>query len=726
MVSVVVKINNVEVSSHIESLEVEESLSVAIPECRFTGVRRFFPLYPPLPGDRVEVWLNGVQVFKGQVDECTPTRTKGQGTKLLVRARGAVAALDRIYINRTFTNQTAYTIVNELVNEYNAKKLAQDPAIITDALSNQAPNTSPLYSFEWRRKPIKQCLEDLAMALLAPSPLGHGKLFDFYVGFDGKLYFFEQGSRPQNPVTIPNNVITSYQYPENADDVKTEAFVIGDSISGTLPTSARARRPFIDLPEADPWTEGNASDYEPDPGMTLSNDTTVKLVGNSSIKAETLTVMKGGWALNFPNSGWPTRLDCYNESEVSENMGEIKGLAFFIRTSTPIDLTVEAWQYVPSGDPPIVKRDLVVDTVNQWLQIVLSFGPSATDWQLRQGTTFNWGDVYKIKWIAFKRTGNVPGMTIWLDGLRLVKPLVVRYTAPGTGTRRQTILTKESITDYKVAELVAQSVVETLRWSKQSVVITLPGSASQASSINLGDKFIVDTQDLRSGLLTYACRKKVHRVSKSQGYTVTIHGDKSIASFLPTEPQTLGKILRDIHTLIDELGFRRPRPIGSPSAPPSPTVPQVQGGQVTTGADGKATIVFNPAFTIPPALALTVINSGLDQLVPAVESLTNTQAVISVGKIAQTGVDNPMTLAGEPHAHAPGTLQVPSHYHDISTGAVTSHPGYTSTVGPVYVTGTTATESIHRHPYSDIPRHGHVRELLSGVTVLWMAVEKTQ
>jgi len=184
-----------------------------------------------------------------------------------------------------------------------------------------------------------------------------------------------------------------------------------------------------------------------------------------------------------------------------------------------------------------------------------------------------------------------------------------------------------------------------------------------------------------------------------------------------------------------------------------PIVEKIQAGQATTRVDAKITVPFSAAFAAAPIVLVSVNNSGLDQLVAAVESLSPTQCVISVGKITNQGAaaGERWTGAGEAHAHSPGTFAAAAHDHAPGTFSVTvpagtdgtsgtfgvagvsaqsgphSVSGVSALSGPNGVAGVSASESSHRHPFtqSDNVEHSHARTLVSGVLVYWIAMPAT-
>lgn len=110
----------------------------------------------------------------------------------------------------------------------------------------------------------------------------------------------------------------------------------------------------------------------------------------------------------------------------------------------------------------------------------------------------------------------------------------------------------------------------------------------------------------------------------------------------------------------------------------------LQAGEAVTGGGGSVTVTFPVAYPATPVVVVSVLNSGSDQLVAAIESISTTQVVISVGKIADQGSSGLYTGAGEAHRHAfsgvttdhthgPGTYAAAAHDHAPGTFAAAAH-----------------------------------------------------
>lgn len=237
-------------------------------------------------------------------------------------------------------------------------------------------------------------------------------------------------------------------------------------------------------------------------------------------------------------------------------------------------------------------------------------------------------------------------------------------------------------------------------------------------------------------------------------------------------PQTrpiLGRQLGNMLDRIEELERATASKAGAGGygggAGPGQIAEKIQAGQATTGVDGKVTVTFPTAFAAAPIVLVSVNNSGLEQFAAGVESISPTQCVISVGKIANQRVaaGERWTGAGEGHAHSLGTFAAAAHDHAPGTFAAAAHDhapgafsvtvpagtdgssgtfgvagvsaqsgphsvsGISALSGPHAVAGVSASESSHRNPFtqSDNVEHTHARTHVSGVLVYWIAMPAT-
>jgi hypothetical protein len=126
-----------------------------------------------------------------------------------------------------------------------------------------------------------------------------------------------------------------------------------------------------------------------------------------------------------------------------------------------------------------------------------------------------------------------------------------------------------------------------------------------------------------------------------------------------TTPPVPGRVLQQFAEQIDELyraiSARGGLGIGGGfgGSTGAARVPQMEHGQGTTDGTGKVTVTFPQAFGSTPDVFVSVNNTGTDQLVAAVESVSTTTLVVSVGKIASQGTAGLSTGAGPSQPHRP-------------------------------------------------------------------------
>jgi hypothetical protein len=137
--------------------------------------------------------------------------------------------------------------------------------------------------------------------------------------------------------------------------------------------------------------------------------------------------------------------------------------------------------------------------------------------------------------------------------------------------------------------------------------------------------------------------------------------------------------------------------------------PLIQTGGASTGSDGKIHVTFSQAYGSAPIVLVGVNNSGTEQFAVAVESITATGFVASVGKIALANTGDVWTDQTSAHNHQPGIYAV-------------NDPGG---AGTWPVTGNSADESGHGH-HVPVMTHGHGRTLVQGIWVYWLAIPATQ
>jgi len=451
--------------------------------------------------DPVVITLDGNQVFKGRVDkpdDHVDKTSEGFVLKLTGRddARRTNGALQDIVTSLHFVNQDVNSIVTQIINTYNSMKYAADPTINIASILPAAGTLN--MTFLWRRKSLWTMLGEIADQLGAPVALGGlNTFYDFYVDqFDG-FYFEPVGQRSTgvNLGGIGNPEVKVRDYYKDSLPVKNDIWAWGQNSAGMIPLEIQ---PGWQATRADPWTENNSSDYGVGPigggigSITLSDDSGTKIMGSYSIKiagvvaSNPLGSIRFYWYMPFPFGGtkWPGQppggaLNSYNETSLTETMGEINGIGFFMRTDTPIDFLIEAKDGTNSilADSQQVHIDpggWFSNWLNpEWVPVSIPFGPSAGYKIVTSGVdSFDWSNVAEIRYVAY--ANGIGTINIWFDGFRFFKPLVANkaLAAPSPATRRTQIVQATQVTSYLLLALYAQSILENQMYPQQYYEVT--------------------------------------------------------------------------------------------------------------------------------------------------------------------------------------------------------------------------------------------------------------
>jgi hypothetical protein len=279
----------------------------------------------------------------------------------------------------------------------------------------------------------------------------------------------------------------------------------------------------------DPWTEGNASDYHAgDNVYSISNDSETKIVGSQSIYILGALVfpdptkpVKVYWYLSFPFSKWPGQdpggaLNAYNEVAMTETMGELNGVGFFLRTDTPFDFLVEVKDGTTAtlAQSQSVKVDPGGPFSNwlnpNWVYVQLPFGPSANYKNMSDKDSIDWTNIAELRFCAYVSPG-IGTINVWLDGFRFIKPLVVNKSS---GTTRRTYIHNASAFDnYRKAVISCDAIRQNLENPQRYYDFENLGRAD----IPIGYTFSLEGVELLMRELTYS-------LAKDEGWTITGKG----------------------------------------------------------------------------------------------------------------------------------------------------------------------------------------------------------
>jgi hypothetical protein len=424
-------------------------------------------------------------ILKGQID--TPKlgygKAKPEGAYIELNGRGDQGRLDDIMSSLHFVNAAPNTIVTGIINEYNLRKQSNDPYITFNNPSGSELNKasqpglpSSQMTFLWKRKSLSAMLRDVASALGAPaSSGGYNEGFDFYIKPDDTFYFQGTNEIPSSGVTIPTN--TQAIKAEKVLDsltVKNDIWLCCASNAGRIPLTMQEGypRPYSWYPP-DTWTDYNSADWNTADMQSVTGvvDSTASVVGGYSVQFNLTQSIQPGqpgpngyWSMPFPFvEKWPAQapgghLNAYNEIAMSETMGEMTALSFYLMSGDVFDMYLEvidgsgnsavsSSQHYPTG-ANIVPLDFV--------KYSFPFGPSAgSSYTVPPGgTPPDWSNIAKVRFHFTNRGPNNSSPNnsyICLDGFEIIKPLVVSALDPSAEIRRSDVRQANTISSYAIA-----------------------------------------------------------------------------------------------------------------------------------------------------------------------------------------------------------------------------------------------------------------------------------
>jgi hypothetical protein len=515
-------------------IEVKDAVTNSIPMGRFDINNRGNKWGSLAWNDPLLLTIDGVTKFRGRLD--IPEDATGAGKKpgriLGFSARGNAGALQDIVSSIHVDNMTPAAIITTIMNEYNNRKLSGDPSLTIE--SNLAPNNPAVLvmNFLWKRKNLWSMKQDVADQLGAPIGLGgDGEFYDFYLSGNNGLIFEPIGYRNSNVTILESSETLKPTRIIDSLTVKNEILVWGDQGAGTLPLQMQLGYVGSGIRQ-DPWTENNASDYLPGDnvaGAGIQNDGTIKKFGSYSIKIPFSAIgggQRGYWRMPFPfgapyppgGSKWPAqppgdRFNTFNETSISETMGEITGIIFTIRNAVSLDFLLEV---VDENDYLVQSTSTHLEGATignwftpEWKTVQLPFGPSANYKSMDPLQIFNWAAVKEIRFVVYN-TPSVMGFDVWFDGLAFIKPLVVRVTESGATTRRTQIKQANMITTYPQAKTFALALLENECKPQVYRAIENLGRVD----IPIGSKFKIGTIEL-------LMREATYKMTKSTGWVIS-------------------------------------------------------------------------------------------------------------------------------------------------------------------------------------------------------------
>lgn len=514
-------------------IDIQDAVTNKVPTCRFDVNNRNNKWGSILAwNDPLLLTIDDTTKFRGRLDNPEDsTESKRKGRILSSSGRGDAGALEDVVSSIHIDNMTPAAVVTTIMNEYNSRKLSGDPTITIE--SCLAPNDPAglLMDFLWKRKNLLTMLQDVATQLGAPEGLGgEGKFYDFYLNPITDGLIFEPIGHRNSAVIIPEDSETLKKTRIlDSLTVKNEIWVWGDQAAGTLPLQMQVGYSGPGIRQ-DLWTENNASDYlAGDSVVGIQNDSATKKFGSYSIRILFSAIGSGNrgyWRMPFPfgapyppgGSKWPAQppgslFNTFNETGMTETMGEISGIIFSIRNAISLDFLLEVLDEhnnaVQSQSTRCEGATIGNWFTPEWKTIQLPFGPSASYKIMEPSQTFDWAAVKEIRFCIYN-TPTIMGLDVWFDGLAFLKPLVVRVTDPTATTRRTSIEAATAISDYIFAKALGNSILE--NQLKPQIYRNLENLGR--IDIPVGSKFKLGATEL-------LMREETYKMTKSTGWIIT-------------------------------------------------------------------------------------------------------------------------------------------------------------------------------------------------------------
>jgi len=513
-------------------IEVQDAVTGTVPTGRFDISNRNEKWAALKGNDPISLEIDDVPIFLGRLDAPESGMNKKGARILSLTGRGNAGALEDIVSSIHVDNMTPAAIVVTIYNEYINRKLSGDPSITIE--SNLAPNDPGILimNFLWKRKNFWAMLQDLATQLGAPAILGgDGQFYDFYVTPTNGLVFEPVGHR-DSEITIPESIET-LKAARTIDSltVKNDIWVWGDQGAGTLPLQMQVGYVGAGIRQ-DVWTENNAADYLPGDhvaGAGIQNDGVTKKFGSYSIKIPFSAIgggERGYWYMPFPfgapyppgGSKWPAqppgdRFNTFNETSMTESMGEISGIIFSIRNAVTLDFLLEVVDendYLVQSESSHLEGATIGNWFNpEWKTLQLPFGPSASYKSMDPLQIFNWAAVKQIRFCVYK-TPSIMGFDVWFDGLAFIKPLVVAIQEAGATSRRTKIKQASTVSTYPQAKTFGRAILENEYTPQTYRNIENLGRVD----VPIGSKFKIGTTEL-------IMREATYTMTKSTGWIIS-------------------------------------------------------------------------------------------------------------------------------------------------------------------------------------------------------------
>jgi hypothetical protein len=487
--------------------------------------------------DPITITIEGTRKFKGRLDMPETEVSKKDGRIMYLSGREDGGALQDVESSLHFASEKSSDIIQAILDEYNNRRLTGDPAITMGV--NLAP-TDIYMSPVWKRKSLWSMLLDVANLLGCPVEVGgKNQFFDFWITPYDELYFVPTGTYSSGVTIPPSTETIKARRIVDSLPVANDVWIWAAENMGTIPLTMQPGYPGA---INDPWTESNTTYWKCGDHITsITGDQSQHIIGDWSLKINLDVAwwllfgspdIRAWWYLEFPFSEWPgqppqNHFNVYNETSMTETMGEITGINFFLKTDTPFDFLIEVKDtcllladsnpvHVDPGGPFANWFNPV------WVPVNLPFGPSG-NYKVRTDTTqpLDWSAIAEVRFVMWGIPAGLGTFNLWFDGLRFVKPLVVSATKTGSptypDTRRTLVKQATEISSYAAAKAYALAVLE----NESNPQIYWQFENLGRVDIPIGYKFNVGSLELLMRELTYSMSKDKGLIINGVGWEAT-------------------------------------------------------------------------------------------------------------------------------------------------------------------------------------------------------------
>jgi hypothetical protein len=539
------------------SLDVEQSVSQVIPNAVLILSNRGDKYSTVDWHDELIAIVNGVNLFSGYIDTPRRPRSKREGVKLEVVARGYIASMADVVGNLHFVNNKADYAVAEIVQSYNALKGSADPTISIG--SNRAPSSQPPYvTMQQEGKSHIRMLQELGELLGLPEAFsGYDTFFDYYVNSSKQLYFEEIGYRSSGVALLTGDCKRIVPVIDSLP-VRTMFVVFGDQYCGSLPLEMElgygAQHNGAPWRE-DPWSELNTEDYLEGPNcVDVQADagyyvTLEAIQSTRAIFASFEDPWTGYFYMRFPlaSGKWPGQdpaggFNTYNITNIAdypdddlEYQGEINKIGLYVGYRPGVEQNITFRLEVVTTEPKLgvdtvtIKTDEksiapLGDIPGTWTWFEHPFGPGSAvgtgdeQWRLVSPTEDAapyWENVSELRF-CFNFPASGPLDSIFygeIDGLRFVKPLVVKHMDAADTIVKSKHLFEPWAKAYSWAKAWAACQAENERMPQKYTDIETVGKVD----IPIAQTFTLNGTEM-------VARTIKHSISKRRGWTRSIKG----------------------------------------------------------------------------------------------------------------------------------------------------------------------------------------------------------